>query len=80
MKRDIARELFRAYRTNVRKKKEFVAEERSDLNEPQKISNILICARKADLILCTQPKAKFKKCIRKSAFNIFIKTFILIYM
>ena len=41
MKRDIARELFRAYRTNVRKKKEFVAEERSDLNEPQKISNIL---------------------------------------
>lgn len=41
MKRDIARELFRAYRTNVRKKKEFVVEERSDLNEPQKISNIL---------------------------------------
>lgn len=41
MKRDIARELFRSYRSTSRKKKEVVQEERVDLNEPQKINNIL---------------------------------------
>lgn len=41
MKRDIARELFRSYRTGSRKKKEVANEERVDLGDPQKISNIL---------------------------------------
>lgn len=41
MKRDIARELFRSYRTGTRKKKEISNEERVDLGDPQKISNIL---------------------------------------
>lgn len=41
MKRDIARELFRSYRTGLRKKKEVSSEERVDLGDPQKISNIL---------------------------------------
>lgn len=41
MKRDIARELFRSYRTGARKRKEVSQEERIDLHEPQKINNIL---------------------------------------
>ncbi|MBU3692648.1 MAG: DUF721 domain-containing protein [Candidatus Nanopelagicaceae bacterium] len=41
MKRDIARELFRSYRTGMRKKKEIEQQERSELGEPQKINNIL---------------------------------------
>lgn len=41
MKRDIARELFRSYKSISRKKKDIVQEERIDLNEPQKINNIL---------------------------------------
>lgn len=41
MKRDIARELFRSYRTGLRKQKQKNTEERADLSEPQKISNIL---------------------------------------
>lgn len=41
MKRDIARELFRSYRTRSRKRKEVLQEERVDLGDPQKISNIL---------------------------------------
>lgn len=41
MKRDIARELFRSYKSISRKKKDVVQEERIDLNEPQKINNIL---------------------------------------
>ena len=41
MKRDIARELFRSYKSISRKKKDVVQEERVDLNEPQKINNIL---------------------------------------
>ena len=41
MKRDIARELFRSYRTGSRKRKEVSQEERIDLGDPQKISNIL---------------------------------------
>lgn len=41
MKRDIARELFRSYRTSARKHKEISNEERAELGEPQKISNIL---------------------------------------
>ncbi len=41
MKRDIARELFRSYRTGSRKRKEVLQEERVDLGDPQKISNIL---------------------------------------
>lgn len=41
MKRDIARELFRSYRTGMRKKKETEQQERIDLGEPQKINNIL---------------------------------------
>lgn len=41
MKRDIARELFRSYRTGARKKKEVSNEERVDLGDPQKIGNIL---------------------------------------
>lgn len=41
MKRDIARELFRSYRSGSRKRKEVSQEERVDLNEPQKINHIL---------------------------------------
>lgn len=41
MKRDIARELFRSYKSISRKKKDVVQKERVDLNEPQKINNIL---------------------------------------
>lgn len=41
MKRDIARELFRSYRTGSRKRKDVLQEERVDLGDPQKISNIL---------------------------------------
>lgn len=41
MKRDIARELFRSYRTGARKQKNKNIEERIELGEPQKISNIL---------------------------------------
>ena len=41
MKRDIARELFRSYRTSSRKRKEVLQEERVDLGDPQKIPNIL---------------------------------------
>ena len=35
------------------------------------------------IVLCTQPKVvttKFKKCVRKLAFNLYIKTFFLVYM
>lgn len=41
MKRDIARELFRSYRSGMRKKRESEQQERIDLGEPQKINNIL---------------------------------------
>jgi predicted nucleic acid-binding Zn ribbon protein len=41
MKRDIARELFRSYRSGLRKKKEIVQEERTELGDPQKIGAIL---------------------------------------
>ena len=41
MNRDIARELFRSYRTGMRKKKEIEQQERVELGEPQKINNIL---------------------------------------
>ena len=41
MKRDIARELFRSYRSGARKKREVVQEERVDLGDPEKIGNIL---------------------------------------
>ena len=41
MKRDIARELFRSYRSGFRKKKDLPHEERTELNDPQKISSIL---------------------------------------
>ncbi len=41
MKRDIARELFRSYRTGMRKKKETEQQERIELGEPQRIDNIL---------------------------------------
>jgi predicted nucleic acid-binding Zn ribbon protein len=41
MKRDIARELFRNYRSGIRKRKEIPQEERAELNDPQKISSIL---------------------------------------
>ena len=41
MKRDIARELFRSYRSGLRKKKDIVLEERTELGDPQKISSIL---------------------------------------
>ncbi len=41
MKRDIARELFRSYRTGMRKKKETEQQERIELGEPRKINNIL---------------------------------------
>ncbi|MGA0902392.1 MAG: DUF721 domain-containing protein [Candidatus Nanopelagicaceae bacterium] len=41
MKRDIARELFRSYRSGLRKKKEIVQEERTELGDPQNIGVIL---------------------------------------
>ncbi|MFM1967730.1 MAG: hypothetical protein RL590_587 [Actinomycetota bacterium] len=41
MKKDIARELFRSYRTGMRKKKETEQQERIELGEPRKINNIL---------------------------------------
>ena len=41
MRRDIARELFRSYRSGARKKREIVQEERVDLGDPEKIGNIL---------------------------------------
>ena len=41
MKRDIARDLFRSYRTGMRKKKETEQQERIELGEPRKINNIL---------------------------------------
>jgi predicted nucleic acid-binding Zn ribbon protein len=41
VKRDIARELFRSYRTGMRKKKDTEQQERVELGEPQKINNIL---------------------------------------
>ena len=41
MKRDIARELFRSYRSGLRKKKEIVQEERTELGDPQNIGAIL---------------------------------------
>jgi predicted nucleic acid-binding Zn ribbon protein len=41
MKRDIARELFRNYRSGIRKRKDIAQEERAELNDPQKISSIL---------------------------------------
>jgi predicted nucleic acid-binding Zn ribbon protein len=41
MKRDIARELFRSYRSGLRKKKEIIQEERTELGDPQNIGAIL---------------------------------------
>ena len=41
MKRDIARELFRSYRSGLRKKKEIVQEKRTELGDPQNIGAIL---------------------------------------
>jgi len=41
MKRDIARELFRSYRSGLRKKKEVIQEERSELGDPKNIGAIL---------------------------------------
>jgi len=41
MKRDIARELFRSYRNGLRKKKEVIQEERSELGDPKNIGAIL---------------------------------------
>jgi predicted nucleic acid-binding Zn ribbon protein len=41
MKRDIARELFRSYRSGARKKREILQEERVYLGDPEKIGNIL---------------------------------------
>ena len=41
MMRDIARELFRSYRSGFRKKKDLPHEERTELGDPQKISSIL---------------------------------------
>jgi len=41
MKRDIARELFRSYRSGNRKRKDLPQEERTELGDPQKISSIL---------------------------------------
>ena len=41
MKRDIARELFRSYRSGFRKKKDLPHEERTELGDPQKIGSIL---------------------------------------
>jgi predicted nucleic acid-binding Zn ribbon protein len=41
MKRDIARELFRSYRSGLRKKKEVIQEERIELGDPKNIGAIL---------------------------------------
>ena len=41
MKRDIARELFRSYRSGLRKKKEIIQEERTELGDPQNIGVVL---------------------------------------
>jgi predicted nucleic acid-binding Zn ribbon protein len=41
MKRDIARELFRSYRSGLRKKKQLPQKDRVDLNDPQQIGSIL---------------------------------------
>ena len=41
MKREIARELFRSYRSGLRKKKEIVQVERTELGDPQNIGAIL---------------------------------------
>ena len=41
MKRDIALELFRSYRNGLRKKKDIVQEERTELGDPQNIGAIL---------------------------------------
>ncbi|MFM7492086.1 MAG: DUF721 domain-containing protein [Actinomycetota bacterium] len=41
MKRDIARELFRSYRSGARKKKVIPQEERIERNDPERISSIL---------------------------------------
>ena len=41
MKRDIARELFRSYRSGLRKKKEVIQEERNELGDPKNIGAIL---------------------------------------
>jgi predicted nucleic acid-binding Zn ribbon protein len=41
MKRDIARELFRSYRSGLRKKKEIIQEERNELGDPKNIGAIL---------------------------------------
>ncbi len=41
MKRDIARELFRSYRSGLRKKKGVIQEERSELGDPKNIGAIL---------------------------------------
>lgn len=41
MKRDIARELYRAYRSGFKQKKEVNTDERSLIGEPEKISNLI---------------------------------------
>ena len=41
MKRDIARELFRSYRSGNRKRKDLPQEERTELGDPQNIGSIL---------------------------------------
>ena len=41
MKRDIARELFRSYRSGARKKRDIPQEERIERNDPEKIGSIL---------------------------------------
>ena len=41
MKRDIARELFRSYRSGLRKRKEVIQEERNELGDPKNIGAIL---------------------------------------
>lgn len=41
MKRDIARELFRSYRSGLRKKKDVIQEERNELGDPKNIGAIL---------------------------------------
>ena len=41
MKRDIARELFRSYRSNLRKKRDSLPEERRESTDPQQVNAIL---------------------------------------
>ena len=41
MKRDIARELFRSYRSGLRKKKDVIQEERNELGDPKNIGAVL---------------------------------------